>query len=125
MLRGEGNAAGTGGGHATAGGVEYQALLTASVAVAMLSGGTVSAWNLPSGTRIDSIRSETSEPIDDLNVALSTDGVVFIQAKRALSLDAQFRSATDQFVRQYLSKSSRPFDPQHDRLVLAAGRDSS
>ncbi len=122
-----------GGGDATAGGVEYQSLLAASVAVAMLSGGTISAWNLPSGTRIEFVWCEAPQAVDDLNVGLSNGGVVYIQAKRALSLDAQFRSSIDQFVRQFLSTGTadpakpwqRPFDREHDRLVLAAGRDSA
>lgn len=123
----------SGGGEATAGGVEYQSALAASVAVAMLSGGTISAWNLPAGTRIEFIWCEAPHAVDDLYVGLSNSGVVYIQAKRALSLDSQFRSAIDQFVRQFLHTTppdtakpwQRSFDRVYDRLVLATGRDGA
>ena len=125
----------TGGGHATAGGVEYQARVTAWVAVGMLAGSGVSAWRLRSGTHIEYFRCETETPVDDLNVGLSDGGIAYIQAKRQLaiekSLASPFFSVIDQFVRQYRSKAStkengptRSFDPSRDRLLLVVGRDT-
>jgi hypothetical protein len=133
MMNRNGSDVVSGGGEATAGGVKYQSALAASVAVAMLSGGTISAWNLPSGTRIEFIWCETPHAVDDLYVGLSNGGVVYIQAKRSLTLDSQFRSALDQFVRQFLYTAPpdiakpwrRSFDRSHDRLVLTAGRDAA
>jgi tetratricopeptide (TPR) repeat protein len=129
---------GFGGGAATTGGIEFQARVTAWVAVSILAGPKASPpWSLPENVRLKALWSETGQPVDDLLVTTSEGGFAFLQAKRRLKLgrgaDSDFASALDQCVRQYLlsgpgcgegERWERPLDPGRDRLVLVTGKDA-
>jgi hypothetical protein len=87
--------------------------------------------NLAQGTILSAIAAETAQPIDDLLVETSDGGLLYVQAKTALSLsedsDSEFAKVIDQFVRQRLVGARpiggqlRPFDVVRDRFVLAVG----
>lgn len=114
-------------GRGTAGGVSFQALAGAVVAGLLLSGRPLSrlSASLPGSPR--RVLFETPDPVDDVRV--ETDlGVVYIQAKRTLTLSSsdksELRSVADQFVAQYrrgveLGGRKRTFDVTADRLVIA------
>lgn len=128
----------TGGGAATAGGMDFQHSVSAWLAVLMLAEkDAVIPWQLPTGTTLDWLRCETDQPIDDIMAGTSAGGLVFIQAKKTLSLSTRegsaFASAVDQCVRQIISMrgtptGSRPWDreadPARDRFVIATSPDS-
>jgi hypothetical protein len=97
-----------------------------------------SPWGLPSTTTLDLFRSETEQPVDDLLVMTSADGVVFAQIKQRLHLsqgqESDLASALDQCVRQFIVCQThshgtrpweRPLDPTQDRLVVITGPNSS
>ncbi|MCK4857214.1 MAG: AAA family ATPase, partial [candidate division Zixibacteria bacterium] len=127
------------GGAAAAGGMNFQYRATAWVAVQILAEKDASPpWNLPVDTTLDWLRCETEQPVDDLMVSTSTEGVVFGQIKHTLNLtrssDSDLASALDQFVRQFIthrtiSAGTRPWerhlDPDRDRFVIITGPRSS
>jgi hypothetical protein len=95
-------------------------------------------WGLPSETTLEWLRCETDQPVDDLLVGTSANGLVFGQVKRTLQLsetaDSDLASTFDQFVRQhvaYRGKTTaaetwgRTLDPTRDRLVLITSPSSS
>jgi len=94
-------------------------------------------FDLPSNIQLRSLVCQSNAPIDDLNAYTSEDGIIFVQAKRTVSLStsqtSQFAGALDQFVRQYKecetvvpgSEWARPLDPTRDRLVLTTRSASS
>ncbi len=127
------------GGAAAAGGMDFQHRVSAWVAVHILAErDAASSWDLPAGATLEWFRCETGQPVDDLMVGTSNDGLVFVQIKRTLRLsqtvDSYLASALDQLVRQFLAcrgKTTkkqlwdRPLDPLRDRLVLVTGLTSS
>jgi hypothetical protein len=129
----------TAGGAATASGMDYQHRATAWVAVQILAEKDVSPpWGLPTTTTLDWFRSETEQPVDDLLVVTSAEGVIFAQIKHRLTLSTNQRSdlasALDQCVRQFIACENhahgrrpweRPLDPGRDRLVVITGPNSS
>lgn len=129
----------SGGGVATAAGMDFQNRVVAWYCVAILAEQDVAApLKLASGTTLESIRCETGLPIDDLLIETSTGGFIFGQVKRSLMLaespNSDFASALNQFVCQFVSnqlkmESSRPWErtlePHRDRFALIVGPDSS
>jgi hypothetical protein len=80
-------ARGTGGGAATAGGMDFQHRVAAWVAIHILSENDVAPpWNLPVETTLEWLRCETEQPLDDLLIGTSNNGFVFAQIKRTLNL---------------------------------------
>jgi DNA replication protein DnaC len=128
----------TAGGAATASGMDYQHRATAWVAVQILAEKEASPpWGLPATTTLDWFRSETEQPVDDLLVVTSADGIIFSQIKHRLSLSknqgSDLASALDQCVRQFIACQSysygkrpweRPLEPGRDRLVVMTGPNS-
>ena len=119
------------GGAATAGGVSFQAMVSAWVAVHILAEEDAEA---PFGLTgpLARIACEASGPIDDLVVTADNGCTAYVQAKRTVSLEkvryrgkrlAPLPSALDQFVRQFLVSISEEnaSATQQDRFVLAAG----
>lgn len=129
----------TAGGAATAGGVNYQSRVGAWLAVQIMAEKSVSPpWDLSEHVSFEWLRCETEQPVDDLMVGTCDGGVVFIQAKRTVTLSKDFKSelssVIDQFVRQYLANRNRSargnpwekaLDVDKDRLVLVTSPSSS
>jgi hypothetical protein len=127
------------GGAATAVGMNFQYRATAWVAVRILAEAEVSLpWGLSVETTLEWLRSETEQPVDDLMVKTSQDGLVLAQIKHTLEQslrpDSPFASALDQCVRQFIAHRTgtlgnqpwdRPLNPQQDRLVLITSPGSS
>ena len=132
-------ARGTGGGAATAGGMDFQHRVAAWVAIHILSEKDVAPpWNLLAETTLEWLQCETEHPVDDLLIGTSNNGFVFAQIKRTLNLSrgerSDLASALDQCVRQFVAsrdKSTgkdyldRPLDPKKDRLVIITSPTSS
>jgi hypothetical protein len=129
----------SGGGAATAGGMDFQHRVAAWVAAHILAEKDATPpWDLHTGTTLEWLRCETEQPVDDLLVGTSAIGLVFAQVKRSLQLsksaDSGLASALDQFVRQFVAcraKSTgtqpwdRPLDPARDHLLLITSPNSS
>jgi hypothetical protein len=128
------------GGSATALGMAFQHRVGAWLAVRILAETNASPlWGWPNSSTIEFIRCETEQPVDDIMVGSSDDGLAFIQVKRSISLernsDSPFAKTVAQFVRQALrppvlnNRPVRPWDRildfRRDRLVLAVGPDTS
>lgn len=128
-----------GGGRATAAGLLFQSRVTAFYSVAVLCESEAGPpFDLAPSTTLESIHSETGQPIDDLLIRNSAGGHIFVQAKRSLTLsgaaNSPLRSVADQFARQYLANRHEttparpwmaPLDLRRDRLVAAIGPGSS
>ena len=117
------------------GGADYQARVSAWVAVHMLAEEDVEppfGLNAP----VARIACESSEPVDDLIVSTDAGCTAYVQAKRNVSLSkarcrsgrlAPLASAVDQFVRQFVLGETPSegvedlSDTTHDRFVLAVG----
>ena len=117
-------------------GADYQARVTAWVAVHMLAERDAEA---PFGLNEPVVRisCEAAGPVDDLVVTTDSGRTAYMQAKRTVSLSTvRYRadgrlvplaSAVDQFVRQFVSEETAaegnedPFDAAHHRFVLAVG----
>lgn len=130
--------ANSGGGAATAGGMEFQHSVAAWAAVHTLAEADAPPpWDLPAAATLNWIRCETEYPVDDLLVGTSLGGLAFVQAKhtvqRSPKTDSPLASALDQFVRQFVAGRARagsgtvagPLDAERDRLVLAVSMTSS
>lgn len=112
------------GGHATAGGIEYQGQVGAWIASHILTGEPV----IEVGSSIPkALQMEATSPVDDIVVQASDGGVWYINVKSAVSTSTKslspLASVVDQFVRQWLEGASfggvdRAFDVRRDRLVL-------
>jgi hypothetical protein len=126
------------GGKAEAAGGNYETLVGAWYAHAVLLGtAAVLPLDLPADTRLVSFTSQSDAPVDDVNATTAEGGIIFVQAKRSVALSAAptsaFASALDQFVRQHRECErrdpkhawSRPLNPSRDRLVLATRSASS
>ena len=123
------------GGAAMGAGAEYQARVSAWVAVRLL------AEEAPQPpfrltAPVAGIACESSGPVDDLVVTTHSGGIAYVQVKRTVSLShgrqrggqlVPLASAVDQFVRQFLlgrtaaGGNEGPSDAAHDRFVLAVG----
>ena len=129
----------SGGGSATASGMDFQHRVAAWAATHILAEkGAALPWNLPSDTTLEFIRCETEYPVNDLLFGTSADGFVFSQVKRSLTLSnspsSDLASALDQFVRQFIAlreegsdilPSGRSLSSTLDRLVLITSSKSS
>ena len=129
----------TGGGSAATIGPDYQARVSAWIAVRILAEQEASPpWDLPSDTVLKWLHCETSHEVDDIRVICSGDGIAFLQAKHTVDLekkdDSDLASSLHQFVRQFVAPVTlevnarpweRPLDAVRDRLVLVLGPDSS
>jgi hypothetical protein len=129
----------TGGGSATAAGSIFQSAASAWYCVGILAEQDFPPpLDLAATTTLKFIRCETEEPVDDILVMTSDDGLIFAQAKHKLSLEtgstSELASAVDQCVRQYLANRStsqpkrpwnRPLVASTDRLVIIVGKESS
>jgi signal recognition particle GTPase len=128
----------SGGGAATAGGIDYQNRVSAWVAVQILAENQATPpWGLPTGTIFKGFRCETEHPVDDLMVEASNGGLIVAQIKRTVNLtnspESGLASALDQMVRQFIAcrtgvistGSTRPLDPSSDRFLLMASSNSS
>lgn len=122
----------SGGGAATSGGTTFQEDVACYFATLILAeSGAEPPSALPQQVTLSSIVAETPQPIDDLLVGTSTEGVLYVQAKTSLSLsedsDSEFAKVIDQFVRQYVAgvrlPGNRPRRPDktRDRFILAVG----
>lgn len=121
------------GGAAAAGGVDYQALVGAYVAVRILAESAVSPlWDLPENVAFTGLRVESGAAVDDVFITTSACGHVFVQAKRTVRmsdrLDSTIGDAFKQFVALYrtagttrfpVTNAMRALDPIRDRIVLA------
>jgi len=112
------------GGHATAGGIEYQGHVGAWIASHILTGEPL----VELGNAIPrALQMEAMSPVDDIVVQADDGGVWYINVKSAVSTSTKSQSplasVVDQFVRQWLEGVSvagvdRAFDASRDRLVL-------
>lgn len=122
------------GGAAGAGGHGYGARVAAYYAVSILrEAAAAPGFELPQSVTLESLRCETPQAVDDLELATSEGGRVLLQIKRRVQASTTERSdlasSTDQFVREFLSVGApaggRPFDRRRNRLVLMCGPASS
>jgi len=118
------------GGSAAAAGQMFSSRVAASLAVDVIRSARWSPqWGLASDVTLVQVRCETQQPVDDLEVLTSSGGRVSIQAKRRVVVSPKpssaLGSACTQFVQQYHTREGRPFDCEHDRLVLACSATSS
>lgn len=121
----------SGGGSATNAGVEYQAGVTAWLAVLVLAGNAASPpFYLPESDTVTALRLETLESVDDIAVETSGQHSIFIQAKRGIQLSTTASSdlgkTMTQFAEQYQRRTDGGlFDEFKDMHVLAVGETSS
>src|SRR5271166_225591 len=130
----------SGGGAATAAGMDFQHRVAAWLAVRILSEADVDPiWSYPSSSTLEFIRCETEQPVDDIMVGISDRGLALLQVKHSLSMErtagSAFGKSVDQFVRQMLRPGGpnphpdkpweRAIDFIRDRLVLVVGRTAS
>ena len=126
------------GGKAEASGGNYETLVAAWYAHAVLLGGSAHPpFDLHADTQIVSFTCQSEAAVDDVNAVTSDAGIIFVQAKRSVVMSSaassSFAGALDQFVRQVKACAaadpkhtwSRPLDPARDRLVLATRSASS
>lgn len=123
----------TGGGNATASGVNFQQSLGALFGLWMLTEMPVDQRLRLGGAKLVAMRMETEAPLDDALAETSDGGFIFAQAKNTLSLsrslDSEFGKTVDQIVRQWrICRDgtgnldwNRPLDTAKDRLVIAVG----
>jgi hypothetical protein len=123
---------GNGGGKAVHSGTDYQNRFAAWIAVRILAEQDAALpLDLPADVTLNSLRSETNQPIDDTLAETSAGGLLFFQAKHRIDLgkksDSKVALVIDQFVRQFLIvresaptalPSGRSLDPRRDRFVL-------
>jgi hypothetical protein len=112
-------------GQATAGGMDFQHRVAAWVATRVLAEVAASApWELPAGTRLESIHCETPQSIDDALVGTSAGGRIWIQSKQRLRVSraeaSPLADALDQCVRQlkHLENDASPLDHERDRFAI-------
>jgi len=129
----------SGGGAATASGMDYQNRVAAWVATHILAEKDANPpWDFATETTLEWLRCETDQPVDDLMVGTSAKWLVFAQIKRTMQLteseSSDLASALDQFVRQLLACRTkttgtqpwdRALDPSRDRLLLITSPSSS
>lgn len=101
------------GGAAAAGGVDYQGLVGAYMAVRILAESALSPlWDLPETVTFEGLWAEIGAAVDDVLVTTSARGHVFVQAKHTVSMsdrvDSTIGDAFVQFVKLYRTAGSRP-----------------
>lgn len=123
----------TGGGNATASGVNFQQSLGGLFGMWMLTETPIDPRLQLGNATVTSIRMETEAPLDDAFATTSDGGVITGQAKNTLSmsdnLTSEFGKTVDQIVRQWrLCRDgagdlgwNRPLDQTKDRLMIAVG----
>lgn len=123
----------TGGGNATASGVNFQQSLGALFGLWMLTESPIDQRLQLGNAKVNSIRMETEAPLDDAFATTTEGGVISGQAKNSLSLSdrltSEFGKTVDQIVRQWrLCRDgkgelgwNRPLDQSKDRLLIAVG----
>lgn len=126
----------TGGGNATASGVNFQQSLGATIGVWMLTETTIDQRLRLGAAKVIGMRMETEAPVDDVLAETTDGGFIAMQAKNKLSsstsLSSEFGKTVDQLVRQWrLSRDgngdkgwNRPLDAIRDRLVIVVGPES-
>ena len=126
----------TGGGNATASGVNFQQSLGAFFGAWMLTETAVDHRLQLGAAKLVAMWMETEAPLDDAMAQTSEGGFIAAQAKNTLSLssslDSEFGKTVGQIVRQWRicrdGKGDmgwdRPLDAARDRLVIAVGADS-
>jgi hypothetical protein len=102
----------TGGGNATASGVNFQQSLGALFGLWMLTETQIDQRLQLGAAKITTIRMETEAPLDDGLALTSEGGIIAAQAKNKLSLSSnltsEFGKTVDQIVRQWrLSREGR------------------
>jgi hypothetical protein len=124
---------GMAGGAALQGGAAYQNRVAAWIVVEMLAEGP--AAPLTTDGKVQFVRGETQEDVDDLLVGSSSGRYAFLQAKRRIFLSegstSDFASVVDQAVRQVIgSRSGRTRQPwsrplsSGDRIMLVTSSSS-
>lgn len=123
----------TGGGNATASGVNFQQSLGAVFGLWLVTETPVDPRLQLGDAKITALRMETEAPLDDTFAATSDGGIICSQAKNTLSLSdsltSEFGKTVDQIVRQWrLCRDgtgdlgwNRPLDPVKDRLLIVVG----
>ena len=126
-----------GGGAGPNAGVLFQASVGGLFAASLLAGAVLPAAIRLGAAKARTLKFETEAPVDDILVATDDDGYIAIQAKTTVRasrrLDSPFGKTIEQFVRHWLVCRdgdggrgwNRPLDAARDRLVLAAGPESS
>ncbi|HEY3256558.1 MAG TPA: hypothetical protein VGJ91_21510, partial [Polyangiaceae bacterium] len=119
------------GGSAAAGGIDYQGDVAAYFAVLILAEQDAQPpLGLPANVTLEGLVAETVDDVDDLKIATSAGGFLFVQAKRSLRFstkeDSEFGGVMRQFVSQFRANvaegpNTRPVEQSRDRLVLAVG----
>ncbi len=127
------------GGVATQKGINYQNRVAAWFCVRILAEQDAEPlWGWSSSSTIDWLRCETEQPIDDLLIGNSHQGLAFINIKHKINAsqvaESSLASAIGQFVRQFVSTINqnngpllweRPLDLKLDRFVLVTNSNSS
>jgi hypothetical protein len=126
-----------GGGNATAAGVSFQASVGAVFAVQMLAETQMDRRLGLGGALPCGIRFESEAAVDDCGIETDAGGWIFIQAKTGIGLsdkaESDLRKTAGQIIRLWHSVSKgrskrgwdRPLEFAKDRIVLAAGPNSS
>lgn len=127
-----------GGGAATQTGIDYQNRVAAWVAVSILAEQNASLpFDLPADITFEYFRCETEQPVDDILIGTSNNGLLFMQVKHTINLEkgsaSGLASTMKQFVRQFLAYKNessgrlfdRPLNDTTDRLILATAMGSS
>lgn len=125
---------GSSGGAAASAGPEFQAQVAAFYAVGMLYEDIApTPFDLPGGTSIEAVRCEVDAAVDDVQLALSGDAAIYIQAKHRVtaseSATSPLASALTQFVHAWSDArdgvdARGAMRDEKNRLVLACGPDS-
>lgn len=123
----------TGGGNATASGVNFQQSLGGLFGMWMLTETPIDPRLQLGNATVTSIHMETEAPLDDAFASTSDGGLISGQAKNTLSMSdsptSEFGKTVDQIVRQWrLCRDgagdlgwNRPLDQTKDRLMIAVG----
>ena len=126
----------SGGGDATASGVNFQQSLGALIATWMLTETPIDPRLNLGAAKILTMRLETEAPLDDVLAQTSGGGYLAMQAKNKLSsstqLASEFGKTIDQIVRQWrLCREgngdtgwNRPLTADKDRLIIVCGPES-
>ncbi|HYE72559.1 MAG TPA: hypothetical protein VEF04_04475, partial [Blastocatellia bacterium] len=127
------------GGAAAHSGISYQDRIAAWMCVQILAEQEASPlWGWSADSTLEFVRCETEQPVDDILVGTSHQGLAFINVKHRVtasqSEDSDFASALSQFARQFVASTNqvrgvrpweRPLDAKLDRFVLATSPESS
>ena len=119
----------SGGGRATAAGIEYQSRVGAYFCVQILAEKDIvpAAWDFETNETLEAIEGETNYQVDDLLLHTSVGRRVFINVKRRLtnstSETSDFAKAINQLVRQFLQDTDS--GSRNDKLILVTSPSSS